>query len=68
MRPTWTNEELEFVRVPSERRAALQLFLLLLAGAVFATAVGLYVWWLWEYVINNPLPYSNPEARVPSPP
>ena len=64
MRTTWVSEDFELFVEADAPRAGLRLFLLFVAAVVFAAAVGLSVWWLWEFVINNPLPYTDPEARA----
>jgi len=54
---------------PAERssRQATMAFLLMIATiAIIALSVGLG-WWIWENLVNNPLPYRDPEAITNEP-
>ena len=45
----------------SSRRATMAFLLMIATIATIALSLGLG-WWIWENLINNPLPYRDPEA------
>jgi hypothetical protein len=51
-------------RYPTDQawRQATATFALLLGVLVMFAAMVLLGWWLWEFVIDNPMPYRDPEA------
>jgi len=50
----------------SSRRATMAFLLVIATIAIIALSVGLG-WWIWENLVNNPLPYRDPEAITNEP-
>jgi hypothetical protein len=49
-----------YVAPPPWRQAVVIFVLLVVSTVVVATLLGLG-WFLWDYLIHNPLPYQDPE-------
>ena len=49
-----------YVAAPAWRQAVAIFAVLMVSIVVIATLLGLG-WFLWDYLINNPLPYQDPE-------
>ena len=43
-------------------RQATAIFAVLLGVLAMFAAIVVLGWWLWEFVIDNPMPYRDPEA------
>jgi hypothetical protein len=50
-----------YATAPNWRRAVAILVLLTVAAVVLATLVGIG-WLVWNHLVDNPLPYRDPEA------
>ena len=48
-------------------RQATAIFAVLLGVLVMFAAIVVLGWWLWDFVIDNPMPYRDPEASRADP-